>query len=147
MAIEEYAREIISDIYESTKQFIIEDIAQLRLLHWDKSRMIVFDPVQGEIEFELYLPTAVEALDRVPRFDYMKYFKKLQRLTRIKNTLEKYLHHDFCLWDLYYKYKPTLNPRQWIPPFDCKWKIKFLIKIIYIYCMSDDWPQIALSVE
>lgn len=118
LAIEEYAREIISDIYESTKQFIIEDIAQLRLLHWDKSRMIVFDPVQGEIEFELYLPTAVEALDRVPRLDYMKYFKKLQRLTRIKNILEKYLHHDFCLWDLYYKYKPTLNPRQWIPPFD-----------------------------
>ncbi|KAJ8305570.1 hypothetical protein KUTeg_016115 [Tegillarca granosa] len=118
LAVEEFARGIVSDIYESTKQFIAEDIAQLRLLHWDKARMIVFDPVNGDIEFELYLPTAVEALDRVPRFNYMKYLRKLQRLIKIKDFVDKYLNHDFCLWDLYYKYKPTLNPRQWIPPFD-----------------------------
>ncbi|XP_069127420.1 uncharacterized protein [Argopecten irradians] len=105
--------EIATDFYESSREFISEDIGKLKFLNWHKNRFIVFDPENGNIEFEVYLPSPTAALDRIPRFSIRKY------VTRFNRAWEKYTVQlrDLSFWDVYYKYMPSCNPRDWIPPF------------------------------
>ncbi|XP_021356772.1 uncharacterized protein LOC110452518 [Mizuhopecten yessoensis] len=106
-------REIADDFYDSSREFITEDIGKLKFLNWHKNRFIVFDPENGHIEFEVYLPSPTAALDRIPRFNVKKY------VVRFNRAWEKYVVQlrDLSFWDVYYKYMPSYNPRDWIPPF------------------------------
>ncbi|XP_033737047.1 LOW QUALITY PROTEIN: uncharacterized protein LOC117325169 [Pecten maximus] len=106
-------REIATDIYESSREFITEDIGKLKLLNWHRNRFVVFDPENGNIEFEVYLPSPTAALDRIPKFSIKKY------VARFNRAWEKYAVQlrDLSFWDVYYKYMPSCNPRDWIPPF------------------------------
>lgn len=122
-------QEIATDLYESSREFITEDIGKLKLLNWHKNRIIVFDPENGNIEFEVYLLSPSSALDRIPKFSFKKY------VNRFKKVWERYVTQlrDLSFWDIYYKYVPSCNPRDWIPPFQGEWR---LIKCLLLaFCL------------
>jgi len=72
----------------------------------------VFDPRNGEIQFELWLPLELNTLKEFPDISIETLKKEWSKLK------EKYWpESDYSFWDTYYKFKPTKNYADWIPPF------------------------------
>ncbi len=67
----------------------------------------------GEYQFDLYLPLPLDDLQTTPKVtvDLGKYY------TQMKNLYDQYAPSTWNLRDLYYKYKPSRDPREWVPPF------------------------------
>lgn len=106
------ATQMLSDI----KKFIVEDIAEMKILGLDKSRVIAFDPENGNIEVEIYMPTGMETLDRLPKIPVTKFRNVMKDFAGKVQTVIP--DSDFNLWDIYYRVRPaSLHPIDWIPPF------------------------------
>jgi hypothetical protein len=110
--LQEYAEELYLYVFD----MLTAEIAQVRdlLINLNRSRIISFDPEKGVIQFELYLPHKADFLYELPQINtdqITKYFRKLQSLGALSLPTG-----DFCMWDLYYKYKPS-HPATWVPPF------------------------------
>lgn len=122
--IEKTIKSYLIALYNDFGTYIKEDIAKLKFLHWDKNRIIAFDPENGNIEFELYLPTPADTLDSLPKSFNLRLIKSIDKFVRKIDSLELPKVFDFSIWDLYYKYKPSMNPADWVPPFDGKLPFK-----------------------
>ncbi|XP_052061384.1 apolipophorins-like [Mytilus californianus] len=116
--IERTIKGYLIELYNEFQTYIKEDIANLKFLHWDKNRIIAFDPENGNVEFEIYLPTPADTLESLPRFNFHKYVGRFDRAIKKIDNLDLPKMFDFSFWDFYYKYKPSWNPRDWVPPFD-----------------------------
>ena len=81
-------------------------------LQLEKNKVIKFKPAQGEIEFQVYVPARIQGLDKLPKFPIEKYISKLMALTKRVTPVRQW-----AVWDTYYKYKPTTDYKNWIPPF------------------------------
>jgi hypothetical protein len=89
----------------------IRDYLQLEKTHWS-----TWNPEAGEIGFDLYWPfhwNDLQHLNRLRDFSIQKY------IDAAKIALEEYLPEmtNFCMMDFYYKYKPSTDYFNWIPPF------------------------------
>ncbi|XP_014673849.1 PREDICTED: uncharacterized protein LOC106814086 [Priapulus caudatus] len=99
-------------------QKVIEDTVR-DLVHQyirpDISHVTVYEPEQGEIQYEQYLPFEMKTLDEIPEVDV----ESLPYYSQIKAQYEKYEPYiaNYSMLDTYYKYKPTLDINNWIPPF------------------------------
>jgi hypothetical protein len=118
--IEKTIKSYLIKLYNELQTYIKEDIAALKFLHWDKNRIIAFDPENGKIEFEIYLPTPADTLESIPKFKLHQYIKKIDTAIKKIDGLELPQMFDFNIWDFYYKYKPSWNPKDWVPPFNSK---------------------------
>ena len=105
---------LTSTMVNTTQEFIQNDIGRLRILNLHRNKVIVFDPENGHIELELYLPSPVTSIKRLPKIQIKKY------LTRLENMIKKvhYLVTDFNIYDIYYRYRIYTQPQMWIPPFE-----------------------------
>ncbi|XP_064626174.1 apolipophorins-like [Lineus longissimus] len=72
----------------------------------------VFDPRNGEIQFELWLPLELNTLREFP--DISLETLKVE-WTKLKNKY--WPESDYSFWDTYYKFKPNTDYFDWIPPF------------------------------
>lgn len=118
--IERTIKGYLIELYNEFQTYIKEDIANLKFLHWDKNRIIAFDPENGNVEFEIYLPTPADTLESLPKFNFHKYVGRFDRVVKKIDKLDLPKMFDFSFWDFYYKYKPSMNSRDWVPPFDSK---------------------------
>ena len=99
---EEFKKYLLANAYE----------ASTSALMFDKSQMILWDPRNGEIEFEVYVPTELPELKTLLSFDYK------QHIHDMKDWINTHITDPiFIIWDIYYQYKPTPDITNWIPPF------------------------------
>lgn len=105
---------MINGLYDNAVFAINAEITQLRndVLNLDKFRVIVYDPKEGNIKFQIYLPVDITSLQVLPSLSIQKY------LNKAKAFGHRYLPGPgYCLWDTYYRYAPTTGLRNMIPPF------------------------------
>ncbi|XP_074643894.1 uncharacterized protein LOC141900764 [Tubulanus polymorphus] len=102
----ENGKDLLKDqVHEITKQYI-----QL-----DRSGFTVYSPEKGEIQGEVYLPLRMEL-----NWDQLKNFNTDVLKEEAKRVYSQYLPKmdgDYSLWDTYYKYKPSSDISNWIPPY------------------------------
>ena len=116
LKIRDSVKGMVQGMVKDTQKFITDDIAKLKIIGWHKSRVIEFDPVNGNIEAEIYIPTAMETLERLPKLPIRKMRKTVRDVKRVVDNLIP--DKDFSPWDFYYRYRPdSLNPIDWVPPF------------------------------
>lgn len=116
LSIKKQLMDIVTQMHSDIKKFIVEDIAEMKILGLDKSRVIAFDPENGNIEVEIYMPTGMETLDRLPKIPVTKFRNVMKDFAGKVQTVIP--DSDFNLWDIYYRVRPaSLHPIDWIPPF------------------------------
>ena len=82
-------------------QFIYDD---------DKIHIIIFT-----FQAEMYIPVEIRDLQSLPRPNVQRY------ISRARNWVKTYLPEDgYQLYDTLYKYKPSPDPYNWVPPFKSK---------------------------
>lgn len=63
----------------------------------------------------MYIPVEIRDLQSLPRPNVQRY------ITRARNWVNHYLpDDDYQLYDTVYKYKPSPDPYNWVPPFKSK---------------------------
>ena len=63
----------------------------------------------------MYVPVEIRDLQSLPRPNVQRY------ITRVRNWINNYLpDDDFQIYDILYKYKPSPDPYNWVPPFKGK---------------------------
>ena len=78
----------------------------------DKNRFTTYDPRNGKFEFELYVPYDLKDLPKLPMLNAKYYIERVKDVIADLTPSE-----DWNVWDTLYKYKPSMNPRDWVPPF------------------------------
>jgi len=100
------AVELLKDqVHEVTKQYI-------RL---DRSGFTVYTPEDGEVQGELYLPLAMNL-----KWEQLKNFNMDVVKDEANKLYSQYMpkfDNDYSVWDTYYKYKPSTDMSNWIPPY------------------------------
>lgn len=89
---------------------VVEDYTQL-----NKTRFTVWNPNQGEFQFEVHFPVPLKDLKSLP---HTKYVSQLRQLQSIASTL--WPTSDYSMWDTFYSYKPTSDISNWVPPFKAR---------------------------
>jgi len=112
--VEENLQELLDTSIATGKKILrsqLNDIAKSFLL-LDKSGFTVWDPKNGEIQAEIYLPTRIKQLNKLPEFNLNQLKAELNKLYR------KYIPKtDYNIWDYFYMYRPSADVRNWLPPF------------------------------
>ena len=100
------------------------DLAKLNLdyvtdswLNVIMDRVIVFDPAQGLLETQLWLPR------EWPEWQTAEYSSQIDWVdvyNRAYTVLENILPDDMNPWDVYYQYKPYTKITEFLPPFESK---------------------------
>ncbi|CAH1773813.1 unnamed protein product [Owenia fusiformis] len=106
---------IARDIYRNSKVVATKHAAFLTGVYknLNKNKVTVFNPKQGEIQAQAYMPFAVKDLKTLPNIDTTNLQKLMNLSLSSLPSLPKYNPMDD-----YYHYKPaSSNPLDWIPPF------------------------------
>ena len=101
-------------LYEQSRGYAKEYLRRVvqKYMRMENTGFTVFDPKNGEIRAAIFLPLEVKQLNKMPAVD----MRSLQ--TALMKLKEKYIPaSDYSIWDTYYKYKPSSNVLDWIPPF------------------------------
>ncbi|XP_041359900.1 uncharacterized protein LOC121376158 isoform X2 [Gigantopelta aegis] len=78
---------------EITREFSLAKVLQ-------ESKVTVYDPVHGEIQFDIYLPFPVNSLETMPRI--------VPYLTRTGNSITRYIPDVATIKQYYNNYVPTI---------------------------------------
>ncbi|XP_074640348.1 uncharacterized protein LOC141898387 isoform X2 [Tubulanus polymorphus] len=112
--VEKNFQELVATSIETGKKVLrsqLHDIAKSFLL-LDKSGFTVWDPKNGEIQAEIYLPTKIKQLNKLPEFNLNQLKAELNKLYR------KFIpKSDYTVWDYFYMYRPSSDINNWLPPF------------------------------
>ncbi|CAL1530281.1 unnamed protein product [Lymnaea stagnalis] len=95
-----------------SKNLLLLELAKLKKT-LENSRVIVYDPERGELQFEIHLPVPVKSFTEAPALNVNSYINSIQQWTKVNlpNSTPNF-------WDTYYHYVPSIEPSSWIPPFD-----------------------------
>ncbi|XP_069692884.1 uncharacterized protein Apoltp isoform X2 [Periplaneta americana] len=93
----------------------LTDITQTALQVENKYReaktKFIFDPESGNVELEQKLPMSWHAFNETPKFEEIPEYRAI-------NEVQAYfIASNFTFWNLFYKYRPLLDPSCWLPPF------------------------------
>jgi len=81
-------------------------------LKLDKNRWTIWNPQRGEYGFEVYMPIDLPDLALLQRLEVPK------RVAMVRKMLARYMpDEDWTLLDTIYRYKPSSDVRDWVPPF------------------------------
>lgn len=91
------------------REEIEKEISDIKatVLNLMKSKFTVYDPSNGEIQMEFYLPLPLKSLDVVPKIDFMPYIAKAKSYVPQIPSLSL----------------PSADIRTWLPPFDGKYTV------------------------
>lgn len=87
---------MINKIIDEIKKDAVKEAAILKDVFGNmlKSKVKVYDPTNGKIEMDLYLPVDVKSLTAIPDISLQKYMPHLPSLPQVKlGSLEDYVPH------------------------------------------------------
>lgn len=101
-------------LIELARDVTLLEITRIKnaIVDLDKSRIIIFDPQNGEMQFEVYMPVSMKSLAEAPDLRLNKY------INRIRSWTATYIptpRHSF--WTYLNKYLPSTDSDMWILPF------------------------------
>jgi hypothetical protein len=118
--IEENVLDFLRDIRDNGLDNVKANIAKKisDYFQFEKTKVTVWEPTQGEYQAELYLPFPMNDLKTIPQglFHVRRYI--IQTRNTIKNYFPKNEPNKWNIWDTFYRYKPTGDFYSWIPPFE-----------------------------
>ncbi|GFO03307.1 apolipophorin [Plakobranchus ocellatus] len=107
---------------EMTKNLLLMELAKMKrtIMDFRKSRVTVYDPEHGELQFELYLPVPLKSLYDEPQLNPELYITQAQRLlySPVEQVTKLLPDSNSSMWDMYYDHVPSTKPEDWVPPFD-----------------------------
>ncbi len=123
MDVEKSTVSLLKNLLEGSVKFvkknalyIVDDYLRLR-----KDRVIVYDPARGEIEFEIFFPVDLPTLQTVNfNLDLTTLKESLKKAQAEIEAMIPEIDWDYSIWDTYYKYKPSMDVANWVPPFKSK---------------------------
>lgn len=81
-------------------------------LHLEEDRILEWAPSTGHIEVQVYIPLETPSLQSVPEVDFASAYRRVKaQVVSLTPDME------FSIWDTYYKYKPSSDVSNWLPPF------------------------------
>nr|KAI8754502.1 apolipophorins-like isoform X1 [Biomphalaria glabrata] len=102
---------IAERLVETSKNLLMLELVKLRssLLN---SKVIVYDPERGELQFELHLPFTLKSLKETPKLSANSMMNTVKSLSNVNipENLPVVLNN-------YYNSLPTISPSYWIPTF------------------------------
>ncbi|OWF54854.1 hypothetical protein KP79_PYT00280 [Mizuhopecten yessoensis] len=110
--VEKNTEAAITSVYDYVIEIIEEEIEALKSVITDleKTKITVFDPVNGEVQTDTYLLVPMKSLKALPSIDVTQHFNKIR--SYIPDTSE---------WGSVSDYVPSSDVNTWMPPFDEKW--------------------------
>ena len=117
---ETYLKDVVDSIYDGGLQYIKDTLWEKvnNKLHLDEDKWTVWDPQRGEYAFQFYVPVwPMEMLRDMPELPEIN-IDIGSALMRLKYCVTSWLpEDDWYMSDLFYKYKPSTDYKNWIPPF------------------------------
>ena len=118
-------RRAMMKLYEVTKDAVFKEINTLKdtWMDLDKSRIIVFDPQRGELQFDIYLPFPLQSLAHPVSYSFDKYIMKAKRF------FHRYVPGPKrSIWN---KYVTPVDIVRWTQPFNGKMIMGTIFQIIF----------------
>ncbi|XP_076440191.1 uncharacterized protein LOC143279842 [Babylonia areolata] len=112
--VEKNTHRAVGHLLELAKDIALLEITRVKnaVVDLDKSRVIVFDPQNGELQFEIYLPVALKSFSEPPDLQVTKY------VNRIRSWAATYIPSPrHSLWTTINNYLPNMDTDTWLPPF------------------------------
>ncbi|KAL8574007.1 hypothetical protein ACOMHN_029454 [Nucella lapillus] len=112
--VEKNTKLAVGHMLDLAKDITLLEITRIKnaVVDLDKSRVIVFDPLNGELQFEIYLPVSLKSLAEPPDLRVMKY------INRVRSWAATYIPTPGrSLWTTINNYLPNMDPDTWLPPF------------------------------
>jgi hypothetical protein len=105
----------IKGAVDLSKNLILMELIRLKnyLIDLEKTRVIVYDPQKGELQFEIHLPVPLKSLTEAPEINIQKYWNNMKKL--MKSNLPS---TNSSMWDVYYDYVPSLEPASYFTPYE-----------------------------
>ncbi|XP_069105771.1 uncharacterized protein [Argopecten irradians] len=107
--VEKNTKAAIHSVYNYIIEIIEEEIESLKSVITDleKTKITVFDPVNGEVQTDTYLIVPMKSLKSLPGIDMVQHYNKIR----------SYLP-DTTQWTSIFDYVPSSDVDTWMPPFD-----------------------------
>eukprot|EP00920_Eleutheroschizon_duboscqi_P012335 GHVT01029474.1.p1 GENE.GHVT01029474.1~~GHVT01029474.1.p1 ORF type:complete len:2008 (+),score=229.68 GHVT01029474.1:1639-7662(+) len=116
LEVEENVMAIVRDLYKNGLVTLKNQAWEIAddYLKFDKTRFTVWLPEQGEMQAEAYLPIELSDLKSWPQIN----LNLMQYWNQVRDIFKAYMpDKDWVIWDSFYKYKPSMDYKDWIPPF------------------------------
>ena len=86
-----------------------------------KTESSCWAPEQCEYEAVMTMPVSWSEVTSIPDFGLSKYWQQLKStISHMVPDMNFSFGNSWSFWDAFYTYKPSNNPRDWIPPFNSK---------------------------
>ena len=86
-------------------------------LQLDRTRWTTWDPQSGQYEFDVWMPLKMPSLQRLPEMPNVR-----QYFARVRGMVRHIMpENDWIFWDTWYRYKPSSDYMNIIPPFKSKY--------------------------
>lgn len=121
---ETHLKETLEGLYAGGMQYVKSKLYNKAndKLHLDQDRWTVWDPQRGEYAFQFFVPEwPMKMLSKIPDFPDMPDIDISQYVLKARNYVMSWIPEgDWYVSDLYYRYKPSADIFNWIPPFKGK---------------------------
>ncbi|OWF36770.1 Apolipophorin [Mizuhopecten yessoensis] len=107
--VEENTKAALASVYDHVMEIIEDEIEALKTVITDleKTKITVFDPVNGEVQADTYLVVPMKSLKTLPGIDVIQHY----------NNIRSYVP-DISELRSIYDYIPSSDFSTWMPPFD-----------------------------
>ena len=115
MEVEEKVKNLIKNVADGLVKVVRKNAFYLvdDYLNLDQDKLITYDPRNGILEFQLWLPINMPSMQAMSMPDFSVLFEMYAKL---KEFIQKALPQDVSPYDYYYKYKPA-DLTNLLPPF------------------------------
>ncbi|OWF42298.1 uncharacterized protein LOC110461288 [Mizuhopecten yessoensis] len=107
--VEENTKAALASVYDHVMEIIEDEIEALKTVITDleKTKITVFDPLNGEVQTDTYLVVPMKSLKTLPGIDVIQHY----------NNIRSYVP-DISELRSIYDYLPSSDFSTWMPPFD-----------------------------
>ena len=119
LGVEDRLKAMISSVCDSSINFVKRNAVYLldEYLHLDLSQIISYDPMNGDLAFQMWIPKELPSLQTVPFTAGVQWSELWDKVKDIRENINV-VPSEFNPWDYYYQYKPaSMNPVDWVPPY------------------------------
>ena len=112
--VEARTKAFVRDVVMGSVNFVQKNLFYLvdQYLHLDQDKIIEWNPAGGRLEVQAYLPLEAPSVQSVSFVNLASTYRNV-RATAMSLVPD----FDYSPMDTYYKYKPTSDVSNWLPPF------------------------------
>ena len=113
-----YVKNIVDQLYNGGVDYASSKVMEKAnaLLHFDQDRWTIWDPEAGRFGFQVFVP--MDLLSKIPKLPELPDIDVGEYMDQVQDFVSDYIPDEMpCLSDIYYKYRPSSDYKNWVPPF------------------------------